>query len=430
MASMWQIILFFLPLVVLSVSQSLTYPLVGSIVAHGPLGPQEFTAYAYGQQVLFFLGSVGAGLITTSMMFCRNRKGYANFLRMNQGIALTAAGLQALACLPPFDGWVFGWFLGLEGEMFRIARNSLALCIPMQYFFFVRNPYLGTLFVEKRSGLTNYATVARVLVAVWLSTLFPRHGWTGYRWGVLAATIPVAIELLVTYLFARPFLRRLPPLPPDGSQPASPMRQLRYTIPLSCGGFLLSASALMVSKYLSQSPDPALFRPVHLIALGIANPVAFSALKMQTVVVAFPPAQHGPRRIFGFGVAAGLALAAVPLLFSHWPSLSHWYFCSYQNLPETSLGMARTAMSCAAVLPVLFAVRGHAEGLAAVTYRTNVVMRGQIVYFLAIVATLYACLHVLPLPGYLWGVAAIATAAAAAAVTIRVSLSRPRCNPY
>ena len=47
-----RLLAFYLPLVVLAFSQQLTYPLVGSIVSHGPLGEQEFTAYAVGQQVL------------------------------------------------------------------------------------------------------------------------------------------------------------------------------------------------------------------------------------------------------------------------------------------------------------------------------------------------------------------------------------------
>ena len=192
-APLHRIFLFFLPLVVLSVSQSLTYPLVGSIVSHGPGGEQEYASYVMGQQVLFFLGAIGGGLITTAMMFCRNRRGYANYLRMNQCIALTAALLQGLACLPPFDQWVFGGLFGLEGEAFRVARNSLLLCIPLQYVFFVRNPYLGTLFVEKHSDLTNIPTVLRVLLAFYFAWQFPRLGWTGYRWGVLATTIPAVL---------------------------------------------------------------------------------------------------------------------------------------------------------------------------------------------------------------------------------------------
>lgn len=421
-ASLWRIALFYLPLVVLSVSQSLTYPLVGSIVSHGPLGEQEYTAYVMGQQVLFFLGAIGGGLITTSMMFARSRQGYRNFLRMNQGIALTAAVLQGLACLPPFDQWVFGGLLGLEGEMFRIARNSLLLCIPMQYVFFVRNPYLGTLFVEKHSGLTNYATLVRVALAFYFAWQFPRLGLVGYRWGVFACTLPVAVEAVITYLFARPFLKRLPETPLDGTPAATPGRQLRYTLPLSCGGMLLSASALSVSTFLSHSPDPALFRPVHFFAIGITNPVSFSALKMQTVVVAYPPRIHGMRRIFTFGVVVGLCLALVPLASAASPTLAHWYFCTYQNLPATSLGMARRTMFFAAALPIIFAVRGHAEGLAAVRYRTDIVMRGQIAYFLMLLATLSLCLRGLPVPGYLWGVAAIMVGALSAFATIRLSL--------
>lgn len=417
-----RIFLFFLPLVVLAVSQSLTYPLVGSIVSHGPLGEQEYASYVMGQQVLFFLGAIGGGLITTSMMFCRNLRGYANFLRMNQGIALTAAAMQGLACLPPFDQWVFGGLFGLDGESFRIARNSLLLCIPLQYVFFVRNPYLGTLFVEKHSDLTNIPTVLRVFLAFYFAWQFPKLGWTGYRWGVVASTVPAVLETALTYALARPFLRRLPETPLDGSAPASSMRQLRYTLPLSLGGMLLSASAIMVSFFLSRSPDPETFRPVHFFAIGVLNPISFSALKLQTVVVAFPPRIHGRRRILGFAVAVAVGMSLLPVLSSLMPSLSRWYFCTYQSLPESDLGMARTAMVVGAAIPFFFAFRGYAEGLAAVTYRTDIVMRGQIGYFLALVTTLALCHWALPVPGYLWGVVAIAAAAFTAFATVRLSL--------
>ena len=419
---LYRVLFFFLPLAVLAVSQSLTYPLVGSIVSRGRLGEQEFTAYAMGQQVLFFLGSVGFGLITTAMMFCRNRRGYRNFLRMNQGIALTAALLQGLACLPPFNRWVFGGILGLEGEMAVIARNSLALCIPLQYIFFLRNPYLGTLFVEKQSWMTNIATGIRIALAVVFARQFPVWHLTGYFWGVVANTIPVILETVVTYLFARPFLRRLPAEPAPGEPVATPGRQLRYTLPLSCGGTLLSLSPILVSTFLSRSPDPFTFRPIHFFVIGICNPISYSALKMQTVTVAFPPKTQGLRRIFAFGLVVGLILAALPLLASFSQTLTHAYFCVYQKLPESSLGMARTALAVTAVLPIVFALRGHAEGLAAVSFRTDIVMFGQILYFCALAGMLALCRWVVPVPGYLWGICAIGAGATAAGMGIYLSL--------
>lgn len=424
--SVRRLLLFYLPLVVLALSQQLTYPLVGSIVSHGPLGEQEFTAYAVGQQVLFLIGAVGAGLITTGMMFCRSNVGLRNFLRMNLVIAGVSAALQLCTCLPGIDRLVFGRALGLDGEMLRIARDSLLWCIPLQTIFFLRNPYLAALFNAKRSGLTNYATLLRVVMALSFASIFPLLGWTGWGWGVFATTLPALLETLLTWWLARPFLRGLPELPPDG-EPVSCVRQLSYTIPLSASGLLIHASTIVIAAFLAVTPDPALFRPVHFLVIGIVNPLSISALRMQTLTVAFRPERHEVlRRIVGFGAAVGLALGCIPLIVSALSAVSRWYFCTVQNLPGTSLGMARSAMAFAALFPLIYATRGFAEGFAAVRYRTGAVMVGQIVYFLTLIAVLSLFRFVLPVPGFLWGLAAMAVAALSAATAILVLVRRGR----
>lgn len=52
-ASFGRMTLFFVPLVLICVSQGLTYPFVASVVSHGPLGANEFTAYSMGQSAEF-----------------------------------------------------------------------------------------------------------------------------------------------------------------------------------------------------------------------------------------------------------------------------------------------------------------------------------------------------------------------------------------
>ena len=394
--SIRRITLFYLPLVVLAVSQSLTYPLVGSIVSHGPLGEQEFTSYAIGQQVLFLIGSLGFGLITTGMMFGKSMAGLRNFLKMNQGIAIASALLQFIVCLPGPDRLVFGRILGLEGEMLRLARNSLFFCIPLQYIFFVRNPYLAILYNAKRSGLTNYATLMRIALAIFFAWSFPKIGWVGWGWGVVANTLPAYLETGLTWYLARPFIRALPETLAD-DPPAPCSRQLAYTIPLTAGGLLLSASTFMISVFFARTTSPALFLPVHLFVIGIVNPVSFSAFRTQTVTVAFRPSSpEERRRIVEFALCVGVVLAIVPLLFSSMPGAARWYFCGVQNLPEWSLWMARRAMAFAALFPLIFAFRGFSEGYAAIRYRTKAVMHGQTAYFLTLLGTLLLCLHTVP----------------------------------
>ena len=116
---------FFVPLAVQSASQSLSFLLVASIVAHGHLREQELAAYAQGQSIIWILGAIGGGLITTCMVFGRSRTGMANFLRLNVAIMAAAVALELLCCVPPLDGAVFGGLLGLSGEKAWIARRTL-----------------------------------------------------------------------------------------------------------------------------------------------------------------------------------------------------------------------------------------------------------------------------------------------------------------
>ena len=97
----WQITRFYVPLAIQALSQSLTYPLVASIVTHGRLGADEYAAFAQGQSLMFVLGALGGGLITTGMVFGRSRTGMENFQRLTLRIAGVVALLQVLICLPP-----------------------------------------------------------------------------------------------------------------------------------------------------------------------------------------------------------------------------------------------------------------------------------------------------------------------------------------
>ena len=88
---------FYVPLLLQAFSQSLTYPLVGAIASRGSYGVDELTAFTQGQIVMFFIGAVGGGLVTTGMVFARSRLGYAAFKALNAWMMLGLVAIQ-LAC--------------------------------------------------------------------------------------------------------------------------------------------------------------------------------------------------------------------------------------------------------------------------------------------------------------------------------------------
>ena len=161
---------------------------------------------------------------------------------------------------------------------------------------------------------------------------------------------------------------------------------------------------------------------VHYVSLGVANPVAFAALRFQTVAIKFPPEYPGDRRLLAYAVAVGLILGLVPLAFStRW--LGGWYFGEYQNVPPRILGTARLAIGIYSLIAAIQAVRGRVEGLAALAKRPKTVMAGQIAYT---VSLFIVCAVLLPsgARGWAMAVTAIFVAPICAAATMYASLAR------
>jgi len=412
---------FFVPLAVQSASQSLSFLLVASIVAHGHLREQELAAYAQGQSIIWILGAIGGGLITTCMVFGRSRTGMANFLRLNAAIMAAAVALELLCCVPPLDGAVFGGLLGLSGEKAWIARRTLLFCIPMQATFFLRNPYLAQLLVEKRSGAANLATLARVGLALALAPSMIRLGLVGHAWGALAITLPLVLETWLTRRFALPGMRALADAP--DAETASVGEQFRFTMPLSFGGVMISATMLGTAYFLGHAPDAAAALPVHYVVTGLFNPVSFAALRMQSVTIAFPPGEDGvDRRAAGaFAAMVGAAMCLI-LLLPQIPAFARLYFVRVQNLPPELVGYARAALAIAAPIPLLQALKGHGEGLAALRRRPNAILTDQAVYAAVYVGVLSTVTSGRLLPGPVTGVLGITLAIAASLAALRVAL--------
>jgi len=409
---------FFVPLAVQAVSQSLTYPLVATVVSRGKGGVADFGAFAQGLSVFFLLSALGSGLITTGMVYGRTREGYDHFWKLNRRFMVLIVAVQLLVSLPPLDAIVFDRLLALDPAYRSVARDALLFCIPASVLFLLRNPYQAALYNARASGAANAATLGRIAVTILLSALFVHIGFVGHYAGIVAFSFPVVGECLASRYLARKFIVELP----SGEPGAGSVReQLLFCVPLSFGGTLLAMSGFMVAAFVSRAADPIRMLPIHYVALGIVNPVSWAAMRMQAVVLAFPPVDRGASRTFRFACLAGLALAGITLL-GQIPAVARCYFGSIQNLPDEDIPLAKVVMLIACGIPMLQALRGHAEGLAAWRKRPNAILAGQAVYLAFLVCSLFFFLH-LGVPGYLMGVCSIAIAVAASLCTIRMGLA-------
>lgn len=412
---------FFIPLAIQGFSMSLTYPLVGSVVAHGAHGATEYSILAQAQTIMFLVGSVGAGLITTGMLFATSVRGLKNFRLLSWSLGLIAVALQALCCLPPFDQLVFGRLYGLEGDLFSMAKKILLWSIPMNYSFFVRNTGLATLFREKRTDKATLATAMRIALTWIGSIVFVKAGLVGWKWGLFLSSSAVILESTMMNVVAIPYYRNLPEVPDDGKPTASVAKQYAFTIPLSLGGTMMCLSGVMVPIFLAHLPDSETARNIHYIVFGILNPLHVAALRNQAVVVAFPPQKHPRGSIFGFALLSGLVLASVALTIEI-PAFSRWYFGSVQNLDSAGVILARKAMFIIAFMPVISCIKAFSEGQAAIIMRPNAILSSQIAYLAALILAFFLFVKTGTLPDYMVSSVTIMLSHAMALLVIRIAL--------
>ncbi len=421
---------FYVPLLLQGFSQSLAYPLVAGIVTHGEFGVDALTAFSQGQMVMFMIGAIGGGLITTGLVFAKTWMGYVAFRRLNALMMSALLAVQCIVALPPFSDWIFSGLFNLPPGLAHMAARTLLYGVLMNGLFFLRNVPMVVLFDNLESAKANYATFLRLVVTFALAVCLPRMDLVGPWWGLAALTFGVGVELVATWLFALPYVERLPNRPQVEdvkSLPSIPrltLEQFRFTLPLSLGGFLLMLSPVAIAAFVGRTADPKDMLAIHYVTIGVANPVAFAALRMQTVAIKFPPEHAGDRRVLVYAVVAGLLLGIVPLAFST-PLIGGWYFGTYQNVPPRIVGTARLAIGIYSLIAVIQAVRARVEGLAALAKRPKAIMAGQIAY----TASLFTvCSILLPMgvPGWAMAVTAIFIAPICVTATIYAMLASKR----
>ena len=406
---------FYVPLLVQAFSQSLTYPLVGAIASRGQFGVDELTAFSQGQIAMFFLGAIGGGLVPTGMVYARTLKGYLNFRRLNAYMMVALVALQLALALGPLGEWIFETLFKLPSALASIARWTMAAGAVMQAGFFLRNVPLVALFNARAGVEATNATFARIGFTFLCSIAFPALELVGAAWALAALTLGVLLELLLTWLFARPYVREL-----AHGRVVSVSRQFTFTLPLSLGSALLACSPVILAAFVGRSLNATDMLGVHYVTLGIANPVSYAALRMQPVSIQFPPEYPGDRRLLKFAVFAGLMLGLIPLLFGT-PLLGSWYYGTCQNISGKMLPTALLMSALYAPITIIHAVRGRIEGIAAWREKPRAIMAGQIAYFITLGISA-AILLAIGAPGWVVAMGAIYLAPIATTASIYASL--------
>jgi hypothetical protein len=388
------------------------------VASRGPGGPLNLAGLAQANIVMFFLGMFALSYITTGMVYATSREGYQKFRRAVLITGLLVIAVQATLCIPVLSRQLFGNLIGLPPSIESPAKITLLVSIPLQFLFFLRTPYLVLMYVGKATGKASIATVGRIVLTAILSPIFCFMGLVGPIWAVICLTLPVAFECLMARLFAHPFLRALKSA--TGVAPRAG-EIFYFNLPLSIGGYFLSASAIILGAFIARAPDPERVLPICYLALGLANPVAFAATRIQTAVLAFPPQSHKDRLTFRFSLRAGAVLGLLPLVFIL-PGIIELYYVKLQKLLPTDMALVRITAVALICYPFSVAIRAQSEGLAAWLKKPTTVLAGHAVFM----GTIFVCGFLsifLGAPGYVICAAGLTLGSLASSATMRVLLN-------
>lgn len=422
--SYWSLTRFFVPLAIQAMSQALSYPLVAMVASRGPGGPLNLAGLAQSNIVMFFLGMICISLVTTGMVYAKTGEGYLKFRAVTLFIGLGAMSVQALLCIPALSHLVFAKIIGLPPSIENPAKLTLLISIPLQFLFFLRIPYFVVMYNGKATGKASLATIGRILLTALLSPLFCFTGLVGPVWAIVCLTLPVALEVIVSRLLAGQFLRNLKP---STDRPPDAREIIFFTLPLSIGGYFLSISALILGAFIARAPDPERILPIYYLALGLANPVAFAATRLQTMVLAFPPVWRRGNLTLRFSIFAGICLGALPLVFIL-PGLIEFYYVKLQKLTSGDLSLVRLTALSLIFFPFSVAIRAQSEGLAAWHKKPMTVLAGHAAFLVIIITSGFTLLFT-GSPGYLIGAIGLTLGSLTSSATMRLSLRWAKEKP-
>jgi hypothetical protein len=412
---------FFFPLAIQAASQALSYPLVAMVASRGPGGPVNLAGLAQANTIMFFLGMFAIYYVTTGLVFAKTREGFQKFRQVTLLTGLAAVGLQAALSVPSVSHFLFSELIGLPAAIEQPARITLLASIPLQFLFFARIPYFVVMYQKKAAGRASLATIGRILFTAALSPLFCLRGWVGPVWAVACLTLPVAFETLLCILFAAPYRRGLPPAADEAPRGRD---IFLFNLPLSAGGYFLSLSAVILGAFMARAADPVRTLPAYYLALGLANPLAFAATRLQTLVLVYPPREPSDRSTLRFAAAAGAVLGMLPLLFIL-PGLAELYYVKLQRLNPADLALVRATALSLISFPFSVAIRAQSEGLAAWKHRPLSVMSGHACFMAAVILSGFAALE-MGIPGHFIGAAGLTLGSLTSSAMIRLTLRRTR----
>ena len=382
------LIKYYLPLFIQSVSQSFTYPLVAIIAANGVGGALNAAGLAQSNNVMWLISTVGGGILTGGLIYGKKRQNFNKFVHVNFAIMVINLVIHGLISVPFFSHFVFFRIIGVSGQIEAAAAHLFPWGLPLMALFYIRNPFQTILLIKKKTGLSYLGTLGRIVLTLLLSPVFIAFGLVGPAWAMICLLLPLIIEVVALTIFSQPYLHRMSR---DTSDPVSHKEIFMFILPISIGQILLNFSAFLIGACAARAPLAEDMLPAFYLANGLVSPIVNGTVFIRILIMAFGHTERAARSVLRFTIVSGLILCLVPLI-SLLPLIDRLYYVHLQKLPPGNLFLVHQAALGLLALPLLMSLRSYFEGRAALRKKPFLILFGHAFYMGMVIACAFFAL--------------------------------------
>ena len=302
---------FFLPLIFMTELNAISKSVIHAFLARLPQATTSLAGFNVAFTAYFACSSATEVSYLVTISWLRDRRCIFPLLRF---FCLITAGPLALALAVAFTvagDWLYGGLFGASPAAVQEAKLATFVFSLSAPFLIARALTFGVLMINRRTMLISWSTLARLASLGGSLVVLPRFV-SGAAAGAAALVTCMAVEAIVSWLFAARYFRALPAV----AGPAPRIRELwRFAWPLMLNSSAEMGTVFVISIFLGRLLDPdlalAAFGVVHGLTGLMMSPMRNLLHTAQTL--ARTAADRAALGRFAVQVVVAFALIAVGL---------------------------------------------------------------------------------------------------------------------
>ncbi len=375
------------PLAASWILMALELPAVSAVIAR--LDEPKIQLAAYGG-ILFPLAILVEGpiimLLAASTALCKDWRSYRliHTFMMGSGLFLTVVhGIVAFT--PLFDVVVRG-IIGAPEEVIEPARLGFQVMLLWTWAIGYRRFQQGVLIRCGHSGAVGVGTAIRLLATASLLGIgFLLRDIPGAVVGGAAVTGGVIVEAIYAGFRIRPVLReQIKPAPPQEKQ-LTWREFASFYIPLAMTPVLTIISQPIGSAALSRMPRPVESLALWPVLWGLVFMLRCMGMAYNEVVVALLDKPGARLQLLRFSRLLAATTSSILLIMAVTP-LSDLWFGGINALEPRLIGVAKTALWIAVLLPALSVYQSWFQGHLLHRRRTHVITESVVALLIALIS--------------------------------------------